>query len=462
MTKLDHVRQRIGRVSRDPALRHTALNQLVRLALGPVMLVALPVFLTAEQLGYWYAMTGIAAILAFADLGISAVVMQMSAHEHASGMTSKGDIPNALLRQDALLLFALRRIGLVALVSLPAVFAVGLFFMANEKAAEGMSWAAPWGVYCLGAAVALVLSVLLAFREGQAAVGTVQALRAAMAFTTLLVTVGGVALGLGLWALPAASIAASTLGLLFLARQHFPGLARLRAVPATAIRDWATELSPLMGRYNLTWIGGYLMFQLFAPLAIYFEGPVFAGRVGLTVAIFTSLFTLANVWTTFRLPLLSIAVASRDGAALRNIFATGLLAALATYIAMATTVLVVFTQLKDEPAVSARVLSLSAFWILAVSWGMQVLVQNGAQLLRAFKVEPLVLATWLAALHTVGGTLVLLYLDRRDLMFLALATSYIWVLPVVVVLTRRRFEEIAMWSVASGHLAKGGPARNWS
>jgi hypothetical protein len=224
-----------------------------------------------------------------------------------------------------------------------------------------------------------------------------------------------------------------------------PGPARLSAVPREAVRDWSSNMSTILSRYSLSWIGGYVMFQLFAPITMYLKGPVLAGRVGLTVSVFTAIFSLANVWLAFRLPLMSMAVAVRNAPMLRRVFLSGLTAALLSYVLLAGVALVAYFTFGDIPVVARRLLDTSSVVLLATGWGLQILVHNSSLFIRAFKVDPLVNVTWIAATHTVVGTAAFLYFDRPDLMFAAFVSSYVWTLPVVYLLCRRRMHDIAAW-----------------
>jgi hypothetical protein len=433
------------RIASNRALQYTALNQCVRLLLGPAVLIALPIFLTAEELGFWYAMTGVAAILAFADMGLSTAVLQFSAHEHASSRMPDTS-PNArAIRQDALLVFALRRIGRICLVGVPVVFLIGAWSMGRSHGEAIPSWLLPWASFCIASALALMVSVMLAFREGRDGVWIVQRLRAGMSFVTLAMTIAGAALGLGIWTLALASLATSLLGFGALANGNSLGILRLRTVPAEAVRAWSKEMSTILTRFSLSWVGGYIMFQMFAPIAIYFQGPVLAGRVGLTVSIFTAISSLANVWLLFRLPLISKAIALKNAPLLRRVFLSGLAAATASYILLATAILTAYFLFRGVWAVDHKLLDPVSISLLAVGWGCQVVVNNTSLFLRAFKVEQLVLVTWVSALYTAGGAGIYLHLDRPDLMFVPFVSSYVLWLPTIYFFCRQRLRQIAAW-----------------
>lgn len=70
------------------------------------------------------------------------------------------------------------------------------------------------------------------------------------------------------------------------------------------------------------------MFQLFTPIVFRLKGVAVAGRVGLTISVFTAIFALSNIWSAHQLPCfsmaISMAIALRDRYALDNWMAYGL------------------------------------------------------------------------------------------------------------------------------------------
>ena len=63
--------------------KYTLINQLVKLLSGPLILLLIPIYLTAQEQGYWFTIVSLAALSVFADLGFTAIVLQFSAHEFA-------------------------------------------------------------------------------------------------------------------------------------------------------------------------------------------------------------------------------------------------------------------------------------------------------------------------------------------------------------------------------------------
>lgn len=435
------------------ALRFTSLNQLARLASGPVILVLLPFFLSVKQQGYWFTMTSITAFVAFADMGLSTVLIQCAAHEHAKLMRSvlqdSTDVTRYRLRLETLRLFAWRRSMTVALWVLPFVLGIGIYMMSDQ--AHSLHWEAPWILLCLTSAAALVLSIILAYHEGCNDVARIQRLRALIALVNVAMLALGLLLGLGLWTLPLAVGASTALGFGFIWKHNPEHLRRCMTYPSAQIkaevRAWSKEISPLLSKYAASWIGGYAMFQLFTPIVFKLEGAAAAGRVGLTISIFTAIFTLSNVWSTYQLPRFSMMIAVRDRNALNHCMATALKGALLTYGILVLMAIASYLALHNYQWASERLLDTEAILTLAVVWLQQLLVHNLAVYLRAFKEEPLVWHTLVAAAHTVAATILTLHFWGLDHLFIGFLTVYAWFTPSVLLLFIRKHESTQHWPV---------------
>lgn len=435
------------------ALRFTSLNQLARLAGGPAILILLPLFLSVEQQGYWFVMISLTAFVAFADMGLSTALIQSAAHEHAKcdqfNLQSNIDATHYKFRLETLRLFAWRRSASVALWVLPCVLGLGFYILNGQNTTKTIHWVLPWILYCITSVASLVLTIILAYYEGCNDVARIQRARAAIALINVGLLALGLVFGLNLWALPLATGVSTAAGFGYIAKERRSTIAvcltqSLSEVDA-GIRAWSKEISPLLARYAASWIGGYAMFQLFTPIVFRLEGAAAAGQVGLTIAVFTAIFTLSNVWSTYQLPRFAMAVALRDRDALNNCLAVALKGSLLTYgvllcmAGIAYLILYHFTHLLD------RFLGIEAMATLALIWLLQLLVHNFAVYLRAFKEEPLVWHTLIAAVQTIVATLLTLQLLGLDHIFSGFLTVYFWFAPAVFLLFIRKRELTKHW-----------------
>lgn len=435
------------------ALKFTYINQIARLAGGPVILVLLPFFLSIEQQGYWFTMISLTAFIAFADMGLSTVLIHSAAHEHAKyeqlQSPNCADSIHYITRLDTLRIFAWRRSLLVALWILPTVLVIGFYMLSRQTTEEAIYWEMPWILLCITSVASLVLNMILAYYEGCNDVAGIQRMRAVMALLNVLLLALGLVFGLGLWSLPFAIGASTAVGYAFILKksrtQNVHGLDITSSAINAGVRDWSSEISPLLTKYAASWIGGYAMFQLFTPIVFSLEGATAAGRVGLTISVFTAIFTLANVWSTYQLPRFAIAIASRDCNALNNCLTIAIKGSLFTYCILVSIAGVVYLSLREFTHFWDRFLGIEGIITLALVWFMQLLVHNLSVYLRAFREEPLVWYTLIAAGHSIVVTLVTLQLFGLNYLFGGFLTVYIWFAPAVFLLFVRKRESTKNW-----------------
>lgn len=431
------------------AFRFTGLNQLARMALGPLILVLLPFFLSMEQQGFWFAMTSITAIMAFADMGLSNAVMQCSAHEYANLSAAQGkDSKETQYRRerlDALLTYSIRRVAAILALAFPGVLAAG-YLMLSAQDQHATVWRGPWIFFCLMSSASLMLTVILAYYEGWNDVARIQRLRAMVALSHAVMVSTGLLLKLELWTLPLATGLSTLLGFCFIwerCREHLKFWHHART---DLLKEWAREVSPLLSKYAVSWIGSYLMFQLFTPIVFRMEGAVAAGRVGLTISMFTAIFTISNIWSAYQLPKFSIAIAMRDRPVLEKCLSTALKGSLLTYTVLVTVVMGLFLALQSHPKVETRLLGINAVCMLALVWLLQLIVHNLSVYMRAFKDEPIAWQSLFAAVHTIVATVVCVHYFHLEYLFLGFISAYFWFLPVVYGLFDRSRRATLEWA----------------
>lgn len=417
------------------AFKFTALNQLARLALGPLVFLLLPFFLTIEQQGYWFSMISIAAILAFADMGLSIAIMHCAAHEHAYSRKLETVDPGGAQgdchrRLETLFAYSMRRVGKITIVALPAVTAIGIFTFSSKS--DTVHWFSPWLGYCLASAAALMLSVILSFHEGCDGVASVQRIRLTVSITNLAMMSVCLVAGLDLWSLSIATTASTAVGAFLVSRCSVISIASALKINKSELVAWSKEVSPLLSKYALSWIGGYLMFQLFVPIVLLLDGPEAAGRAGLTFSIFSAIFTLSNVWSTYQLPKFSMAIALQDNLALRACLKRSLYGGISTYIGFASFVIGAIYILNDHAKIVERLQPMTGILSISLIWLLQLLVHNLAIYLRAFKEEPLVCPTIIGAAHSVVATALCVHFLSSGGYSLGLLSVYFWFLPVVI------------------------------
>ena len=333
----------------------TQANQLWRGLSGIFTLVLIPLFLTKEQQGYWFTMTSLAALAVLADLGFFQVTLQFAAHEFAYLNFENGRIIGSedhKERLKSLFVFSCRWAVLVAFVAFPIILLVGFLFLSQKT--TSIAWGIPWLVYVAGGALTFLTSALLYFLEGCNLVAAIQRLRLFITAVTMVVMWLGLIFHFGLYALALSMVAGAVYGAIAVWRGYGRLFVAFLSARREAHHDWRRQIFSLLWRYALSWCSGYFIFQVYAPLAFQFYGPVEAGRVGLSVMLWMGVFAVSNSWVYAVTPRLNMLVSKRDWAGLDALFFANLILSGATFLVGGLAVFALMYFLKGRYAIIDR------------------------------------------------------------------------------------------------------------
>lgn len=154
-------------------LTNTMINSLWRVISGPVMLLAIPFFLTPLEQGYWYTFSGLAALSIFADLGFTTIVLQFSAHEFAYLKFGEKNIligdNKHLWKLSSFFRFTISWLRRIMCIVFPLIMIGGYIFLSLKPA--DIHWQIAWILYSIASAGAFFNSALMSFFEGCNSVG---------------------------------------------------------------------------------------------------------------------------------------------------------------------------------------------------------------------------------------------------------------------------------------------------
>lgn len=419
--------------------RHTAINQIWRLFSGPALLILIPLYLTAEVQGYWYTFISLAALAVFADMGFSTILLQFSAHEFAhlkfnSDKTIFGSEKH-LIRLGTLLRFAIKWSLGVGIIAFPIILIIG-FFILNQKETE-INWIIPWIIYGVASSFVFVNSMLLSFIEGCDSVGDVQKIRFYVSFVTVLSTVILLICGTELYALVLSLFIGAITGIVLIFIKHHKMLRQLYDIGLKVFYDWKVEILKLIGKYSVSWISGYFIFYIFTPIAFTYKGIVESGQIGLTIAVFTAIFGISNIWMTIIIPKINMLVSKRDYETLDQIFKKHLLLSIVTYILGVITLFIIVLFLKDYVPFDERLVSPFSLMIISIVWLLQIIVQGLAYYMRAHKEEPLVIPSFVIGVYVSLTTLLVAIYLPFEYFFIGFLSSYIWGIPWVLIIFKK-------------------------
>lgn len=419
--------------------RHTALNQLWRLFSGPALLILIPIYLSAEAQGYWYTFISLAALAVFADMGFSTILLQFSAHEFAylkfeANKTLSGNKEN-LERLASLLQFAMKWSGVMGIIAFPIILVVG-FFILNQKQAQ-IDWVIPWIIYGLASVFVFVNSMLLSFIEGCNSVGEIQKIRFLISFTTIISTICLLFFGVELYALAVSLFIGALTGSVIVFYRYINMLRQLYIIGSDSTYNWKGEILPLIGKYSVSWISGYFIFSIFTPIAFHYYGIIESGKVGLSIAVCTALFGIANIWMTIIVPKINILVSQKDYITLDSIFKKHLTLSVITYILGIFIVFILVVGFKNYVPFDERLVSPFSLVIISTGWLFQIIINSLAIYMRAHKEEPLVIPSFFGGIYIFCATWVIALYLPFEYFFLGFLSSFILIVPWVLIIFKK-------------------------
>jgi O-antigen/teichoic acid export membrane protein len=397
---------------------------------GIISMLIIPVFLTKPIQGYWYSFGSISAMSVLANLGFSSIILQFSAHECAFlKFSANGCIEGDEMHLQRLFSFfqyILKRTIFLVVISFPILFIVGFFILSGDKSTDLNVWLLPWIIYIIFSGLSFLLAMLTSFFEGCGYISEIQKQRSFCIVINWGVIIACLFLKMSLYALALGMLFSSVLQgiLLWMAFKKFiiPFVGELKIKT-----NWNKEISKLLMKYALSFVGGFLFLQLFTPIAFHFYGPVFAGQVGISITLATSIFQIANIWIYVIMPKMNMLASKKKIGELFAVFKKNFVFSVATFIFASFCAMILLVVLPES--YSSRFLPLSVFFILLVAWLLQLIINNLATLSRSFKVEKFVMPSLVMGIYTAVITFAVSVYLSEEYFFAGFFSAYIFVLP---------------------------------
>lgn len=291
-------------------------------AAGIVTIALVARWFSPDLQGCYYTFMSVVALQALSDLGLFVVIISVASHEWARLQLA----PDGTLTGDAASLARLvslaRQLGLwygaFGLGSGILVGFVGLWFF-GATIPPSVEWRGPWLALVALSTLSFWTSPFVALLEGCNQVATVNRYRLGAAIAGSLCGWLAMALGLGLWALPATAGCLVGRDVLLLGIRYAPFFNALRASPRGRLH-WRSEIWPMQWRLAAQGLSQFVSTQLFNPILMFYHGPAEAGRFGMTWAAVIGIQTVALAWIQTRVPRLGQLAALNDRGAFERLW----------------------------------------------------------------------------------------------------------------------------------------------
>lgn len=326
-----------------------------------MVVMLIPVCLSSEVQGFYFAFSSMLSIQIFFELGLSQVLVYRFAD--LSEKASKSDASYSE-RLYQLLYVSRLAYKLIALAFFLIACLVGWIFFGSISSLS-VHWQLPWLVLVAATSINLLQSVKLVYLESTGAMHhvSVARLRASIISTILFVVV--IYSSRSLWAACVTPLFSSFYLSIWLYRNkraaayvNSRNMVKATASIVNLVSIWKSDVFPMQWKISLSWISGYFIFQLYTPLALSRFGPVTAGKLGYVVSIMTAIIFVATTFTTALSPQLSKLFSSRQISQFNRLFDQSLLSSVsALFFAIASAIFAVYLISDYLPDVAGRLLT---------------------------------------------------------------------------------------------------------
>ena len=379
----------------DKAIGYSVGTRVIQALGGLISLFFIALSLDISEQGFYYTFGSIIGIQLFFELGVTSIIVQFVAHETAhlkwdSQTKLIGKIQH-LSRLSSVLQLCVKYFTIIAFFLFVTLQISGyLFFKTFNSQESSVSWEYPWFLLVLSTSLLFIINPIIAFIEGLGKVKEVAILRFYQQFIYLPSLILVLMLGGKLWALGIASL----LSFFFLfftilfSKYRILLLNIYNSINKWRI-DYMKEIFPFQWKIALSWISGYLIFQLFNPVLFASEGPKIAGQMGMTLVAFNGISSISYSWINTKVPLFSRLIAKNNFKKLDSIFSKTI-KELSVINLILSISFISFIFLSDyfKLSITDRFLDISLIIILGITSYFNQFVFAWAAYLRSHKKEP--------------------------------------------------------------------------
>lgn len=369
---------------------------------GFLTVVVVAHYLSLTEQGWYYTFLSVAALYSIFEMGLSAVLVQISAHLFTQiRWSGDGLVEGRGAKEFASFASqAFRSFNRMATVFFVVMLVFGSLYFYSKSTVD-YGWLFPW-LFLVGfTAVNMWLLVFFSIIEGSGKVKEVYWIRFLQGFFGAIGCWLCLCLGLGLWASVAAPLISAALAIVWLTLK-FPKIQEnFREKNNSNDFLWREKVWPIQWRVALGWVGNYLMSQLSTPVVFYYHGAASAGQIGLSLTIAHMVGVFSQSWFTQSVPEMTRIVVEKDWSKLSSLFNRNLFGYSITFFIVSAVVLLIVHFLQGT-VYESRILNELDFSLLFVFVFFYQLNLGFALQLRSFNKEPL---AWIAVL---GGMTIFL------------------------------------------------------
>lgn len=401
----------------DKSIIYTVFAKVLQAFNGLIMIFFITKFLTVQEQGFYYTFLSILSIQVCFELGLLGVITQYVAHEMTYlnwdlNEQLIGD-KKTLSRLSSLLHFCIKIFGIIALILTFCLIIIGfLFFYKYQNVSSStytIDWKFPWILLSIYTSLSLVGYALLAFLEGMGKVESVAKIKILQQLVYFIIMGGLYFYGFKLYAAPvAALIGLLVIPVVVISSKYMILFKNIWASLSNERIYYFREIFPYQWKIAVSWISGYLMYQLFTPICFAIAGAEIAGKMGITLAALNAILSISISWVNTKVPIISNYIVKKEFKKLDYVFYSTLKGAsivcFLTLIIFNVTIILLNRYYNE---LGNRFLSIIPLVLLSVNVFINLIVTSLGTYLRCHKEEPLLKVSIVVATITIISIIVL-------------------------------------------------------
>jgi len=387
----------------DRAVFFGFLTRIIGFSSGTITAILIASKFSPEVQGYYYTFLNLLVAQVFIELGFSTVLIQLAGHEWSKlSIDENGEISgdsNALSRLTSIAQITFRWFFAGSIVFVLILGTGGYLFFSRISVCQ-VSWALPWLTLVILTAVNMLIMPAWSLLEGCNQVINVYTYRFIQIFLSSLTLWISILLGAGLWTPSFSSAVVIICSLIFLKSTYWKFLKTLIFTRQDINHvNWWVDIFPFQWRIALSWISGFLSFNLFTPVLLHYQGAAIAGQMGMTWSIASMIGLAASSWVYPRVPTFCILIAQNKYRELDELFykITKMVVIVTFTITATIWALIYLLDFINHP-IARRLLPLRPATFVLIGQALQTMTIPASSYLRAHKKEPLLLLSMVSAL----------------------------------------------------------------
>ena len=296
----------INKLGIDKAIAYSSAARIVQAGSNIVTIFFLAKYLSQEEQGFYYTFGSLVAVQVFFELGLTNIITQFVAHEYAY-VTVENDKSIYKSRLSSLLHFCIKWYFYLSILLFFILIIVGwVFFTHYDTEGDNVSWKIPWFLISFGTCLRLFQSPLNSFLLGM---NKVEEMSLISLYQQLILPISmwlGLYGGLKLYVVGISLVLSAVVWYLYVYFSKMKQvLIDIYKNPIIERIKYVDEIFPFQWRIAISWISGYLIYQLFTPVIFATGGAIIAGQIGMTLQVLNGIQALSMSWINTKIPLLS-------------------------------------------------------------------------------------------------------------------------------------------------------------